>query len=107
MLSQSGLTFFGLTFNQPEQIKEYKFDLYRQIHQICFHGKGGYSWPIVYAMPSYLRKFIFEEIKNHYEEENKNSSSNSPNTKVLHQGSNSKPVKPVSTPNFSKGVSYK
>ena len=58
-------------------------------------------------MPSYLRKFIFEEIKNHYEEENKNSSSNSPNTKVLHQGSNSKPVKPVSTPNFSKGVSYK
>jgi len=59
-------------------------------------------------MPSYLRKFIFDEIKNHYDEENKaSSSSSSPNTKVLHPGSNSKPVKPVSTPNFSKGVSYK
>ena len=59
-------------------------------------------------MPSYLRKFIFDEIKTHYEEENKTSSSSkSPNTKVLHQGSNSKPVNPVSTPNFSKGVSYK
>jgi len=104
LLSQSGLTFFGLTSNQPEQIKEYRFDLYRQIHQICFHGKGGYSWPIVYAMPSYLRKFIFDEIKTHYEEENKaSSSSKSSNTKTLHPGSNSKPTKPISTPNFSKG----
>tara|TARA_B100000035_G_scaffold253851_1_gene223290 strand:- start:11627 stop:11794 length:168 start_codon:yes stop_codon:yes gene_type:complete len=55
-------------------------------------------------MPSYLRKFIFDEIKTHYEEENKaSSSSKSSNTKTLHPGSNSKPTKPISTPNFSKG----
>jgi len=62
-----GLSFFGLTSNNNPN--EVKLNIYRQIHQICFFGKGGYSWPVVYNMPVYLRRFIFSEIRQHYEEE--------------------------------------
>lgn len=64
-----GLGFFGLTSNDLNQVGEVKISIYKQIHQICFHGKGGYSWPVVYNMPIYLRRFIFSEIKQFYEEE--------------------------------------
>ena len=63
-----GLSFFGLTSNNPDQ-SSIKLQIYKQIHQICFYGKGGYSWSIVYNMPIYLRRFVFNEIKQFYEEE--------------------------------------
>jgi hypothetical protein len=100
-----GLSFFGLTYDL-DQINESKLALYKQIHQICFHGKGGYDWHTIYNMPVNIRKFIFNEIKQFYEEENKaasntknNSSSNS-NTKVIHPGSNapSQPSRPNNSP---------
>ena len=69
-----GLAFFGLTSNDLEKVSEIKLSIYKQIHQICFHGKGGYSWPVVYNMPIYLRRFIFSEIKQFYEEEQKAAS---------------------------------
>jgi len=61
-----GLTFFGLT---PDNASEYRLYLFNQIHQIIFHGKGGYDWNTVYNMPIWLRKYTFSEIKNHYDEE--------------------------------------
>jgi hypothetical protein len=61
-----GLSFFGLTYDLAPQAK---INLISQIHQIVFHGKGGYDWNTVYNMPVWLRKFIFNEIKKYYDEE--------------------------------------
>lgn len=40
------------------------------IHDIVFHGNGGYSWYDVYNMPIWLRKFTFNKIKNYFEQQN-------------------------------------
>ena len=37
-------------------------NLFTQIHEIIFHGKGGYDWNTVYSMPIWLRKFTFFKI---------------------------------------------
>lgn len=65
-LSQSGLTFFGLT---PDTAPQYRKNLFTQIHEIVFHGKGGYDWPTVYHMPIWLRKFTFHRINEFYKDE--------------------------------------
>jgi len=41
------------------------------IHQLIFHGKGGYDYNTVYNMPIWLRKFTYSEIKDFYAEEKK------------------------------------
>jgi len=61
-----GLTFFGLTY---DQVPEIRISLFTQIHQIIFHGKGGYDWHTVYNMPIWLRKFTFKQLQDHYEKE--------------------------------------
>lgn len=43
--------------------------LFSQIHEIVFHGKGGYDWPTVYAMPIWLRKLTFNKISAFYKKE--------------------------------------
>jgi hypothetical protein len=43
--------------------------LFKQIHEIVFHGKGGFDWHTIYNMPIWLRKFTFSQIQKHYEEE--------------------------------------
>lgn len=62
------LGFFGLTL---EIAKQYRVNLFTQIHQIVFHGQGGYDWTTVYNMPIWLRKFTFHQMQTHYEEQNK------------------------------------
>ena len=37
--------------------------IFSQIHEIVYHGNGGYDWETVYNMPLWLRKFTFEKIK--------------------------------------------
>ena len=44
-------------------------NLFSSIHQIVFHGKGGYDFETVYNLPMWLRKFIYSEIKNYYDDE--------------------------------------
>jgi hypothetical protein len=46
-------------------------NLFTQIHEIVFHGKGGYDWETVYSMPIWLRKFTFYKIQEFYSEESK------------------------------------
>ena len=41
------------------------------IHQIVFHGKGGYDFKAVYNLPIWLRKYIYKEITDFYAEEKK------------------------------------
>ena len=62
-----GLAFFGLTLDTASQNRS---NLFTQIHQIVFHGNGGYDWHTVYNMPIWLRRFTFNEIRKHFEEEN-------------------------------------
>ena len=63
------LAFFGLTSNLA---KEHRVNLFTQIHEIVFHGQGGYDWETVYNMPIWLRKFTFHTMKKHYDEKNGN-----------------------------------
>ena len=56
------MTFFGLT-------PEYRLYVFSQIHEIIFHGNGGYDWYTVYNMPIWLRKFTFEKLKEYYEKQ--------------------------------------
>ena len=46
-------------------------NLFSSIHQIVFHGNGGYDFETVYNLPMWLRKFIYSEIKNYYDDEKK------------------------------------
>jgi hypothetical protein len=48
-----------------------RVNLFKHIHQIVFHSKGGYDFGTVYNLPIWLRKFIYNEIKTHYDEESK------------------------------------
>ena len=63
---QLGLSFFGLTSDTAAVVRA---NLFTQIHEICFHGKGGFDWPTVYAMPRWLRQFTFNKINEFYQKE--------------------------------------
>ena len=65
-ISQLGLAFFGLTFDIAPQARA---AIFTQIHEICFHGQGGYDWNTIYNMPIWLRRFTFETLKEHYEKQ--------------------------------------
>ena len=58
------LPFFGLT-------PEYRAALFKQIHEIVFHGQGGYDFMTVYNMPIWLRSFTFRSIQEYYKEQKK------------------------------------
>ena len=46
-----------------------RVNFFKQIHEIIFHGKGGYDYYTIYNMPLWLRKFTFHEIRKFYQEE--------------------------------------
>jgi hypothetical protein len=62
------LTFFGLN---SEIVPQVRANLFTQIHEIVFHGQGGYSWEEIYNMPIWLRKFTFNKIREYYDNQNK------------------------------------
>ncbi len=77
-----GLDFFGLTL---ENSQVYRKNLFTQIHNIVFHGNGGYSWADIYNMPRWLRLFTLKEIENHFKKQKEqydNASSDGSSTVV-------------------------
>lgn len=58
------LPFFGLTL-------DYRVNLFTQIHEIVFHGKGGYDYGTIYNMPIWMRNFTFQKIEEFYDKEAK------------------------------------
>jgi hypothetical protein len=75
--------------------------VFDQIHEIVFHGKGGYDWNTVYNMPIWLRRFTFHKMKKFYEDENEAIEKQN---KQLENKTNqsSKPLTPnVSKPTYS------
>jgi hypothetical protein len=69
-------TFFSLT---PNDAQEYRQALFTQIHEIVFHGNGGYDWHTVYTMPMWLRAFTYKKIAEHHENQNKAQNGNTAN----------------------------
>ena len=61
-------TFFSLT---PTEASEFRHNLFTIIHDIVFHGKGGYDWHTIYNMPIWLRNMTMKRISQFYEEQNK------------------------------------
>lgn len=92
MICPLGSTFFGLT-------PDYRKNLFSQIHEIVFNGKGGYSWTEVYNMPIWLRRFTFEKMKEYYAEEAKALTPSSPSKKQT--------LGPDIKPNYSSARSKK
>lgn len=94
--SQLGLAFFGLT---SKIAAEYRAGVFKQIHEIVFHGNGGYDWYTVYNMPLWLRKFTFNEIKNYHEKQSEavKNQGKDPNSKNLINSDGT-----VNTPEFLK-----
>lgn len=58
-----GLTFFGLT-------PKYRNILFSQIHDLIYHGKGGFIHSEVYNMPIWLRHFHINKINKYHEKQN-------------------------------------
>lgn len=79
-------TFFGLTL-------EYRKSLFKQIHEIVFHGQGGYDHDTVYGMPIWLRNYTFRTIQKYYEDQKKEQDKNIAKAK----GTSHKPSKPTYT----------
>ena len=52
-----------------ETAPKIRLSIFKQIHEIVFHGKGGYDYHTIYNMPLWLRKFTFKEIQDYYEAE--------------------------------------
>jgi len=84
--SQLVSTFFTLSLKDAAITRR---NLFAQIHEIVFHGKGGYDWNTIYGMPVWLRNFTYQQISDFYKQEAENinkaqsNSSNSKNTTVV------------------------
>ena len=74
-----GLHFFGLT-------PAYRAELFNQIHEIIFHGKGGYSFETVYNFPIWLRRFTFRTMLDWYAKEKKQNEAQSGQQSLLQDG---------------------
>ena len=78
---QQDLTFFGLT-------PDYRQGLFSQIHEIVFHGKGGFDWDTIYNMPIWLRNFTYKKMEEFYKKEQEANSKNSntlKNSREIHR----------------------
>jgi hypothetical protein len=89
------LVFFGLTKDNTPIVRR---NLFTQIHEIVFHGKGGYDWNTVYSFPVWLRKFTFSQIDGYYAKLNE-STSESKNS--------SQTTTTITPPQFKKKTNYK
>jgi hypothetical protein len=92
-LYQSALTFFGLT-------STYRLNLFAQIHEIVFHGKGGYDWNTIYEMPIWLRHFTFKKIKEWYDKEQEQADAQT------NQLTNKSDPKQLARPNIPQANTY-
>jgi len=103
-----GLSFFGLTSNTAPIARS---NLFTQIHEIVFHGKGGYDWDIIYNMPRWLRQFTFNKINDFYKKEsevNENASKGkNSNTLMDSSGKINRENKPNTQQKSSSKVNYK
>jgi hypothetical protein len=70
VVSPSQLSFFGLSL---EIAGQYKKHLKEEIHEIVFHGQGGYDWETVENLPIWVRKMVFDKMKKFYTKQSESS----------------------------------
>ena len=46
--------------------------VYNEVHDLTYHGGGGFTYSEVYNMPIYLRRYSIARINKHLEEKKKN-----------------------------------
>ena len=89
------LTFFGLT-------PQYRKRIFDQVHDLVFHGGGGFQYYDVYNMPVWLRKFHTQKIseynKKQNEEMKKAKKGANPNENTIQRPN----INPASVYNFKK-----
>ena len=74
VISPLHLSFFGRSLELASQFRK---QLREEIHEIVFHGQGGYDWYTVENLPIWVRKMVFDKIKKFYEKKNQQSQSTS------------------------------
>ena len=89
------LSFFGLT-------PQYRNHLFTQIHDLVFHGGGGFQHSSVYNMPIWLRRFHIAKISEHNKAENEKIEQAQKKQNVPSKGVQGPNIKPSSTYNFKK-----
>ena len=93
-----------------ETAPQIRVSVFKQIHEILFHGKGGYDYASVYNMPLWLRKFTFMQIKEYYEAEKsamKNEQSSGKTSLVDSEGKVNVPEFKKTEKNYKGKSSYK
>ena len=78
------LTFFGLTSSNASQFRK---GVLTEVHEVVFHGGGGYTWSEVYNMPIYLRRFTLFKLKEHFDKISESSKPKKKNGQQLVDGS--------------------
>ena len=43
--------------------------VYNEVHDLSYHGGGGFSYSEVYSMPIYLRRYSIRRINEHLEKQ--------------------------------------
>jgi len=85
--------FFGLT-------PKYRGIIFREIHDLVYHGGGGFIHSEIYNMPIWMRRYHIEKINEHNKKQNeemkKQRGQNAPSNKKV-TGPN---ITPSSTYNF-------
>jgi hypothetical protein len=70
-------------------------NVFTQIHEIVFHGNGGYDHDTIYNMPIWLRNFTFNKIKEWYEKSKpKDVDESWTNSETKSEASKNKKIKP-------------
>ena len=74
--------------------------MFAQIHDIVFHGNGGFDWDTIYNMPIWLRKFTFNKIKEHFDKQNEEAEKQQ-NMLKNKQSSNKEIARPNIAPTYT------
>jgi hypothetical protein len=84
--------FFGLT-------PQYRSILFGQIHDLVYHGGGGFIHSEIYNMPIWLRRFHIHKISEYIEKQNEENRKAQGNEQI---GDNNK----IQGPNISPSNTY-
>ena len=88
------LTFFGLT-------PQYRNLLFSQIHDLVYHGGGGFLHSEVYNMPIWMRRYHVQKINEHNKKQNEEMEKVKNKNKTQSSNKPSGPnISPSSTYNF-------
>jgi len=75
---------------------EYRNQIFREIHDLVFHGGGGFIYSEVYDMPIWLRRYHIGLINQHFKEQDK----------MMKKAQSSPQSSNISKPNIKPSATY-